>query len=82
MEKEFRDVNGYSNEYWGWGGEDDDLYRRAAVGIRSNVTRPNKSLYRYKMIKHGRETANKPNPTRGKLLQSWKYRWSIDGLSV
>ena len=24
----FRAVNGYSNEYWGWGGEDDDLALR------------------------------------------------------
>merc|ERR1712226_363734 len=24
----FRKVNGYSNLYWGWGGEDDDLLKR------------------------------------------------------
>lgn len=24
----FREVNGYSNEYWGWGFEDDDLFSR------------------------------------------------------
>lgn len=22
-------MNGYSNAYWGWGGEDEDAYRRA-----------------------------------------------------
>ncbi|VDM84165.1 unnamed protein product [Strongylus vulgaris] len=26
--QQFRDVNGLSNRYWGWGGEDDDLYKR------------------------------------------------------
>ena len=26
--KDFELVNGMSNLYWGWGGEDDDLYRR------------------------------------------------------
>jgi N-terminal domain of galactosyltransferase/N-terminal region of glycosyl transferase group 7 len=25
---EFRQVNGFSNEYWGWGGEDDELFAR------------------------------------------------------
>ena len=27
----FELVNGFSNEFWGWGGEDDDLYTRYSV---------------------------------------------------
>lgn len=27
-EKQFRDINGFPNNFWGWGGEDDELYKR------------------------------------------------------
>lgn len=30
-EREFRRINGYSNKYWGWGFEDDDLFLRCEV---------------------------------------------------
>ena len=26
--EQFEKINGFSNKFWGWGGEDDDLYKR------------------------------------------------------
>lgn len=26
--KQFKEVNGFPNAFWGWGGEDDDLWNR------------------------------------------------------
>ncbi|WAR06909.1 BRE4-like protein, partial [Mya arenaria] len=45
----FRLVNGFSNLYFGWGGEDDDMYRRVLLAGLT-VTRYTPSVARYKML--------------------------------
>ena len=56
-EKDFRAVNGYSNKYWGWGSEDDDLHWRFRhSGFK--ISRPPLALGRYTMLSHEREVKN------------------------
>lgn len=75
----FHAVNGYSNLYWGWGAEDDDMaYRIMYVGLK--ITRPPENVARYKMIKH---TKRKPSDwrKRAKLLYTGTRRFQFDGLN-
>ncbi|KAL6744143.1 hypothetical protein Aduo_017108 [Ancylostoma duodenale] len=78
--RQFLNVNGFSNRFWGWGGEDDDMYARI-ISAGYKVERYNTSIARYKMIKHGRDSANPVNPCRYKLLNKTKRDWRNDGLS-
>ena len=74
---DFIRVNGFSNEYWGWGAEDDDLYRRLGLHQMS-VTQPDPlDLARYTMLSHKKA---KPNPDRFKKLNKAKSRANSDGL--
>ena len=43
-------VNGYSNLYWGWGGEDDDMSARIRRGAGLKISRP---VDCYKQAPHG-----------------------------
>ena len=41
----FELLNGFSNQFWGWGGEDDDMYERIKHA-KLNVTRCSKDIDR------------------------------------
>ncbi|XP_048840330.1 beta-1,4-galactosyltransferase 4 [Brienomyrus brachyistius] len=81
MSKEqFRNVNGFSNKYWGWGGEDDDL--RIRVGIQKmKVLRPPAAVARYTMIFHKRDSGNAVNRNRMHLLERTRKIWKSDGIN-
>ncbi|RWS25044.1 beta-1:4-N-acetylgalactosaminyltransferase bre-4-like isoform X2 [Leptotrombidium deliense] len=70
-------VNGYSNSYWGWGGEDDDLYNRLTSAGYSISRYPNNRC-RFTMLKHNQTVAHE---TRFKVLNEWRRRKSSDGLN-
>ena len=65
----FELVNGYSNQYWGWGAEDDDMYNRIS-GHGLEISRLGEEGY-YKMAKHKAEVKN---PDRVKILNAGRQR--------
>lgn len=78
--RDFERINGMSNLYWGWGGEDDDLYERIkAKGYK--LTRPSLKIGRYTMIKIAHFQSSKDNPNRHNLLEQSPQRMGSDGLN-
>uniref|UniRef100_A0A182NNE1 Beta-1,4-N-acetylgalactosaminyltransferase n=1 Tax=Anopheles dirus TaxID=7168 RepID=A0A182NNE1_9DIPT len=76
-EKQFRTVNGFSNSFWGWGGEDDDMSNRLKhVGF--HIARYPVNIARYTMLNHKKEKAN---PKRYEKLVNGAKRFDSDGLN-
>ncbi|CAN7938793.1 unnamed protein product [Ixodes hexagonus] len=75
--KHFKLVNGFSNKYWGWGCEDDDLYRRLRHNGLYIANYPG-NIARYTMLGHIKE---EPSPQRFKLLSNALSRYKTDGLN-
>ncbi|XP_076025012.1 beta-1,4-galactosyltransferase 4 [Genypterus blacodes] len=78
--EQFDQVNGFSNTYWGWGGEDDDLRVRVQLqGMK--IVRPPADVARYTMVFHKRDSGNEVNKDRMKLLGRTAQVWRKDGLN-
>uniref|UniRef100_A0A8C5VB98 Beta-1,4-galactosyltransferase n=1 Tax=Microcebus murinus TaxID=30608 RepID=A0A8C5VB98_MICMU len=77
--EQFRKINGFPNAFWGWGGEDDDLWNRVHYA-GYNVTRPEGDLGKYKSIPH-HHRGEVQFLGRYKLLRYSKERQYIDGLN-
>ncbi|XP_021922372.1 beta-1,4-N-acetylgalactosaminyltransferase bre-4-like isoform X3 [Zootermopsis nevadensis] len=74
---QFQKVNGFSNLFWGWGGEDDDMSNR----VRHHgyhISRYPANIARYKMLAHRKQHAN---PKRYEFLNTGRKRFKTDGLS-
>ncbi|XP_032889176.1 beta-1,4-galactosyltransferase 4 [Amblyraja radiata] len=79
--EQFLKVNGFSNRYWGWGGEDDDLWSRAQLQ-KMKLVRPAPEVARYTMTFHTRDKGNEVNRNRMKLLREVSKTWKTDGLNT
>ncbi|CAN8017660.1 unnamed protein product [Ixodes persulcatus] len=75
--KHMKLVNGFSNQYWGWGGEDDDMSYRLQHH-RLKISRYPANIARYTMLRHAKDT---PSPERYKLLFKGKTRYKTDGIN-
>lgn len=75
--QQYRTINGMSNMYEGWGGEDDDLFERLKAR-NIDICRFAPDLNEYTMLRHKPE---KKNENRVALLRSGALRFNTDGLN-
>ncbi|KAI9562683.1 hypothetical protein GHT06_010137 [Daphnia sinensis] len=77
---DFQRINGYSNAFWGWGGEDDQLFQRTKSQNLTVVRAFDgtvSQVVHYKTMSHPRAT---PNPDRMSVInEGWK-KFQTDGL--
>ncbi|XP_078070295.1 beta-1,4-galactosyltransferase 1 [Mustelus asterias] len=73
-------INGFPNDYWGWGGEDDDIYNRIVFKGMS-ISRPSNGIGKCRMIRHDRDKNNAPNPQRFNRIARTRQTMEHDGLN-
>ncbi|CAH8642192.1 unnamed protein product [Heterobilharzia americana] len=78
--EQFRKVNGFSNLYEGWGGEDDDLLIRVEKS-GYKISRVRAEIGRYYSLSHEVDKFNEMNPNRFDLLKNASQRLESDGLN-
>lgn len=80
-ESQFRRINGFPNNFLGWGGEDDVIFERV-VATGMSFFRHNFDFAKYKMVRHERDEGNEVNEDRFLLLQTAKQTYTEDGLNT
>ncbi|XP_073455446.1 beta-1,4-galactosyltransferase 1-like isoform X2 [Aquarana catesbeiana] len=79
--EQFLKVNGFSNSFWGWGREDDELYNRVvAAGMK--IERPNPNISRSKVILHQRDPGNEKTGKSFHLVKKAAQLMHEDGLNT
>lgn len=79
--EQFQKINGFPNTYWGWGGEDDDIYRRIIYRGMA-ISRPDSVIGKYRMIRHNRDLHNEPNPKNPDKLHLTRWAMDKDGINT
>ncbi|XP_037653003.1 beta-1,4-galactosyltransferase 1 [Choloepus didactylus] len=79
--QQFLTINGFPNNYWGWGGEDDDIFNRLVFRGMS-ISRPSAIVGKCRMIRHSRDKKNEPNPQRFDRIAHTKETMLSDGLNT
>ncbi len=79
--QDFRTINGFSNGYWGWGYEDDDVRNRVkAFGLAMDYSRAG----RYTVLPHALDPQFGPRTSarqQNRKRISTPYRYEDDGIS-
>ncbi|XP_049912713.1 beta-1,4-galactosyltransferase 2-like [Epinephelus moara] len=78
--EQFLKINGFPNTYWGWGGEDDDMYKRI-IHRGMSISRPDMVTGKYRMVKHKRDLHNEPNPRNPDKLHQTHLTMNEDGIN-
>ncbi|XP_044136168.1 beta-1,4-galactosyltransferase 1 [Bufo gargarizans] len=78
--EQFEKINGFPNNFWGWGGEDDDIYNRI-VSRGMSISRPDAITGKCRMIRHERDAKNDPNPRRFDLIAHTRKTMNSDGIN-
>lgn len=72
---DFEKINGYSNQFWGWGGEDDSLY----YSVLAHGLEVGRREHRYLSLPHPKDNPIGFNPV--KMEQAKRPRLADDGLN-
>lgn len=72
-------INGFPNNFWGWGGEDDALYNRISK-INKNILAPNKGNVS-EIIHKQAEVSNNDLINKKKLILEDLKKWKKNGLN-
>lgn len=76
----FRYINGFSNEYWGWGGEDDDLFLRCK---KKGLDIHRRDIGSFISLKHDRPSGTtKDNMYKLHQMRTKEIDFEKDGLST